>query len=190
VAYAREEHAPAGVDAIDWMLLTSESILALADAEARIDWYGLRWIIEEFHKTEKSGCGLERVQLKSVEAIQRWAALVAVIAVRLIQLRDLAHGAVSASVDDPASPANQPETLREFVPRPWVRIVAKLAQCDWIELTPRRFWLTIAKRGGYLARKNDGLPGWSTIWRGWYDIMLMVHGAELLAPPQEDATCV
>jgi len=115
---------------------------------------------------------------------------VAIIAVRLIQLRDLAQEAVSETSDDPSSPANQPEALQAFVPRPWVLIVAKLAQCDGIELTPRRFWLTIAKRGGYLARKGDGPPGWSTIWRGWYDIMLMVHGAELLAPTAEGGTCV
>jgi hypothetical protein len=133
---------------------------------------------------------LERVQLKSAEAIKRWAALVAITAVRLIQLRDLAQGAVSEAPDDPSSPANQPETLQAFVPRPWVRIVAKPAQCEGIELTPRRFLLTIAKRGGYLARKGDGPPGCSTLWRGWYDIMLMVHGAELLAPIAEGGTGV
>ena len=89
-----------------------------------------------------------------------------------------------------SSPANQPEALQAFVPCPWVLIVAKLAQCDGIELTPRRFWLTIAKRGGYLARKGNGPPEWSTTWRGWYEIMLMVHGAELLAPIAEGGTCV
>jgi len=190
VVYAHEENAPDGVEPIEWMLLTSEAVLTLANAEERIDWYGLRWIIEEFHKSEKTGCRLERVQLKSAEAIKRWAALVAITAVRLIQLRDLAQGAVSETSDDPSSPANQPEALQAFVPRPWVLIVAKLAQCAWIELTPRRFWLTIAKRGGYLARKGDGPPGWSTTWRGWYEIMLMVHGAELLAPIAEGGTCV
>ena len=36
----------------------------------------------------------------------------------------------------------------------------------------------------------SGPPGWSTIWRGWYEIMLMGHGAELLAPIAEGGTCV
>jgi hypothetical protein len=190
VVYAREEHAPDGVEPIDWMLLTSEGVLKPADAEERIDWYGLRWIIEEFHKSEKSGCCLERVQLKSARAIQNWAALVAIVAVRLIQLRDLAQEAVRESTDDPSAPGNRAEVLRTFVPRPWVLIVAKLAHCHWIERTPRQFWLTLAKRGGYLARKGDGLPGWSAIWRGWYEIMLMVHGAELLVPTLETGNCV
>jgi hypothetical protein len=81
VVYAREDPAPDGVEPIEWMLLTSEAVLTVADAEERIDWYGLRWILEEFHKAEKSGCRLERVQLKTAEAIKNWAALVAVIAV-------------------------------------------------------------------------------------------------------------
>ena len=59
------------------MLLTSEAVLTLANAEERMDGYGVRWIIEEFHKSEKAGCRLERVQLKSAEAIKRWAALAA-----------------------------------------------------------------------------------------------------------------
>ncbi len=190
VLCAREDHAPDGVEPIEWILLTSEAVISVAHAEERIDWYGLRWIVEEFHKVEKSGCRLERVQLKTAAAITCWAALVAIAAVRLIQLRDLAQGAVSETADDPSSPANQPEVWQAPVPRSWVLIVAKLAKCDGIELTPRRFWMSIAKRGGYLARKGDGPPGWSTIWRGWYEIMLMVQGAELLAPVVAGETCV
>ena len=113
VVYAREENAPDGVEPIAWMLLTREAVLTLANAEERMDGYGVRWIIEEFHKSEKTGCRWERVQLKSAEAIKRWAALVAITAVRLIQLRDLAQGAVSEAPDNPSSPANQPEALKE-----------------------------------------------------------------------------
>jgi hypothetical protein len=184
--YAREENAPDGVEPIEWMLLTSEAVNTLDGAEERIDWYGLRWIVEEFHKAEKSGCGLERVQLKTASAITNWAALVAVMAVRLIQLRDMAQEAVGDTTDDASSPAHRPEALRAVVPRSWVLVVAKLAKCDWIELTPRRFWLTLAKRGGYLARSNDGPPGWSAIWRGWHEIMLMVQGFELLGQAEKD----
>ena len=35
--------------------------------------------------------------------------------------------------------------------------------------------------GPYLGRLGygDGPPGWQAIWRGWYDIMTMVRGAEM-----------
>jgi len=188
--YAQEQNPPPGVDGIEWMLLTSEATETLADAQTWIDCYGLRWMVEEFHKVEKTGCRLETVQLKSAEALKRWAALVAVAAVRLIQLRDLAQGAVAEPTADPSSPTNQPEALTALVPDTWLRIVAKLAQCEPAKLTPRCFWLTIAKRGGFLGRTHDGAPGWITIWRGWYEILLMVHGAELLALPPEAKSCV
>lgn len=190
VVSAREENPPANVDGIDWMLLTSEAVECFADAEERIDWYGLRWVIEEFHKVEKTGCRLETVQLKTVEGIERWAALVAITAVRLIQMRDLAQGAVAEDADDPSLPSNQPEVLQAAVPRTWRLIVAKLGKHAPMTLTPRQFWLTVAKRGGYLGRKRDGPPGWLVIWRGWYDILLMVHGAELLAVDLQGNTCV
>lgn len=182
VVYAVEEHPPVGVEAIDWMLLTSETVNTFEQACERIDWYTCRWRIEEWHKAEKTGCRLEASQLKDAEAIKCLAALVAVIAVRMIQLRELAQMATAPPVgdgQDPNSPAHQPEALQAVVPRSWVAVVAYLAKCRPERLTPRLFWLTIAKRGGYIGRKSDGLPGWQTIWRGWYDVMFMVHGWEM-----------
>lgn len=52
------------------------------------------------------------------------------------------------------------------------------------KLTPREFRLRIARQGGYIACKNDGRPGWSTIRKGWYDLMFMFQGAELMAAPR------
>jgi len=149
----------------------------------------LRWLIEEWHRVEKTGCRLETSQLKTAEGIKRWAALVAVAAIRLLQLRDLAQTAVGDQAEEPASPANQPAALQELVPRTWLLIVARLAKRDAETLTPRQFWLTIAKRGGFIGRKRDGQPGWMTIWRGWYDVMMMVQGAELLSPAPQPRSC-
>lgn len=180
VVYVREENPPTEVEGIEWMLLTSEAVETSEEACERIDWYSLRWVIEEWHRAEKTGCRLEASQLKSAAAIESLAAFVAIVAVRLMQLRDLAQVAVKEPGEDPTLPANDPEALQAAVPRTWLLIVAKLAKCEPADLTPRGFWLTIAKRGGFIGRKSDGMPGWLTIWRGWYDIMLMVQGAELL----------
>ena len=194
--YAREECPPVDVEGIDmvdgieWMLLTSEVVENFDAACTRLDWYTLRWVIEEWHRAEKTGCRLEASQLTTAEGIKRLAALLAIVAVRLMQLRDLAQIATKAAADDPSLPANQPQALQAAVPDTWLLLVAKLAKCDPLELTPRAFWLTIAKKGGFLGRKHDGQPGWITIWRGWYDIMLMVQGADLLAPDGATKTYV
>ncbi len=177
--YVVETNPPAGVEAIEWMLLTSEAVQNLADANERVDWYTYRWLIEEWHKALKTGCRLEASQLKSAEALERLAALAAVVAVRLIQLRDLAQATLDEPAPDPASSSEQPAALQAVVPRAWIIVVSHLAGCAATELTPRLFWRTVAKRGGFIGRKSDGVPGWQTIWKGWREIMLLVQGFEL-----------
>ena len=45
--------------------------------------------------------------------------------------------------------------------------------------THQHLLVSIARLGGFLARKNDGPPGWQTIWRGWQNLMLLLEGYEL-----------
>lgn len=49
-----------------------------------------RWIIEEFHRVEKEGCRLQATQLDDASDIGRLASITAIVAVRLLQLRDAA----------------------------------------------------------------------------------------------------
>jgi len=68
-----------------------------------------------------------------------------------------------------------------LMPPLWIAVVARLARSTPDTLTPRIFWRTIAQRGGWLARKHDGRPGWKTLWDGWHQVALMVQGAALIA---------
>ena len=77
VVYAVEVNPPAGVsEPIDWMLLTSEPVNHARGALRIIGYYRRRWVIEEYHKVQKSGCGLEHSQLQDVDALggdwRRW----------------------------------------------------------------------------------------------------------------------
>jgi hypothetical protein len=186
VVYAWEEHPPAGeyVQQVEWLLVTSEPATDAADAERIMSWYANRWVIEEWHRVLKEGCKLEQSQLDEADDVRRLAAILSVVAVRMLQMRDLAGmNTAQGAAADPR--ADDPAALRNFVPKGWLLIVGKLAGQDPAELTPRTFWLTIAKKGGYPARRRDGRPGWKAIWRGWYDIALMVRGAELVLPDAE-----
>jgi hypothetical protein len=181
--HLREVDPPEDAEPIDWMLLTGEPVETFADAVRLVGYYQQRWVIEEWHRALKEGCRLEQCQLASIENLRRLAALLSIIAVRLLQLRDL------ADPERQPSTADQPEALRRTCPALWVRLVAALAGTDPTQLTPRQFFLTIAKRGGHLARKRDGRPGWKTLWRGWYDITQMVRGAELIHQHPHPAGC-
>lgn len=178
----KEVDPPADVtEPIDWLLLTSETTENVAAAWRRVEWYRCRWLVEEFHKVEKSGCKLEASQLDDAEDIKRLAAIVAVTAVRLLMLRGIVDRARERTDDSPT-------LLRMSVPWLWIVVVAradKKKPLDPRTLGLREFWLRIARRGGYIGRKSDGRPGWSTIWTGFREFMLMFQGAELMTekPP-------
>jgi hypothetical protein len=185
--YATEPKPPKQADPIEWLLLTSEPTETVTETEERLDWYTCRWIVEDFHKVEKTGCRLEASQLDDAEDVQRLAAIVGVTAVRLLMLRYLAQRAI-----DPTIPAAEPEELQRAVPWLWIVVVARADKKDSVDpqkLTPREFWLRIARQGGYIGRSSDGRPGWSTIWKGWYDFMFMFHGAELMAEAPMPPKC-
>lgn len=169
--HVREANPPEGFEPIDWMLLTTEPVTDAASARRVIGIYQCRWVIEEWHRALKEGCRLEASQLKSAQAIRRLAAVTSVVAVRLLQLRDLA--------DDPTPAAEDPRVLEREADPLWIQVVAALADTDPRKLSPRGFFRAIARRGGWLARKHDGRPGWKTIWRGWSDVQIMVEGIRL-----------
>ena len=120
---------------------------------------------------------LEQSQLHDEAAFVRLAAIAAVVSVRLVELRDAAR----AMVEDPNKSADDPATLRTLVDWIWIAVVARLAQVESERLTPRRFYETLAKQGGWLARKGDGPPGWQTLYRGWRKVAMLVAGAALFA---------
>ncbi len=168
--YLREENPPSGVEAVDWMLLASEPVKSYADASVIVEIYQTRWVVEEWHRVLKEGCALEQSQAATVEALRRLSALLSIIAVRMLQLRDVARG------DRQSDSA----MLQISVDPIWIQVVALLAKSDPTTLTPAQFWHTVAKRGGFIGRKSDGHPGWKVIWRGWYDISQMVQYAQAL----------
>lgn len=179
--YLSEDGPPKDVDPVDWMLLTGEAVTTVPDAERIVEWYTRRWVIEEWHRVEKEGCRVEASQLDDAEDIKRLAAILSIHAVRMLRLRDLAGSTTKhKSLRSEAKKQSQDrKALQEAVPMSRLVVVASLAGTDPLDLTPRNFWLTIAKRGGWIGRKGDAHPGWKTIWRGWYDVHIMAEGVEL-----------
>jgi hypothetical protein len=168
--YLKEEHPPQDAEPVEWMLISSLEAVSLEQALVIVGYYTCRWVIEEWHRCLKEGCGIEKSQLDEAADIQRLGAIMALLAARLLQMRDLAQGKETC---------DSPEALESQVPAMYRMIVAGLAKVQPDRLTPHVFWRTIAKRGGWLARKHDHPPGWIVLWRGWSDLVQMVRGAEL-----------
>ncbi len=86
---AREVGAPAGVQSMEWLLLTTWPVKTLKMARRLVRWYALRWGIECWHKVLKVVCGVERRQMKSAQALERALALDMIIASRVLLLTRL-----------------------------------------------------------------------------------------------------
>ena len=167
-----ELNPPEGEKAIEWFLLTRVAVNTLADAWERVDWYCMRWTVEEYHKAQKTGCGIELPQFEKVRALQPMIALLSVVAVSLLNLRELSRDAESQ--DKPATViASQEE----------VEVLSGWRYGRRLALTVREYFLALARLGGHQNRKKDHPPGWIVLWRGWQALQLMVTGARAARTP-------
>ena len=86
VVYAREENPPEGADRIEWRLLTTLEIDSPKAALKCVEYYKLRWRIEEFHRVLKSGCGVQKRKQGTADKLRRVIAIDMVIAWRVMLL--------------------------------------------------------------------------------------------------------
>jgi len=79
---------------IQWVLLTTESVDTFENILTVIEYYSLRWRIEEWHKVLKSGCEIEDRQLQTWERMEVLLSVYSVIAWKVLELRELARGEI------------------------------------------------------------------------------------------------
>lgn len=162
-----EDDPPDGVTPLHWLLLSDWPCTTLTEARRVIGAYTRRWLIEEYHKSLKTGTSIEETQLSTAERVETLLAIHAVVATDLVQLKLLTKQCPDDPVGEDMIPEDSLHLLEQEYGRP---------PNGWTNKTLIR---TIAKMGGYLGRKNDGPPGWLTIWRGLYQLMLMTRGYRL-----------
>jgi Transposase DNA-binding/Transposase DDE domain len=161
-----EEHAPDGEKPLEWVLLTSVPTTTMEQAWERVEWYKHRWLVEDYHQCLKSGCRIEERQLQQVDSLIRLLGFLSPLAIRLLQVRELAR------VD--------PERLASEVIDPlMLAVLAERSDQSPTTMTLSTFWIEIARLGGYLARSSDGSPGWRTIWKGWLFLQTLLEGVQL-----------
>ena len=165
----REVHAPEEVkEPLQWTLLTSLPCRTLAQTQRVVGRYTARWWVEEYHKALKSGAGVEDSQLERGGRLEPLIAVLAIVAVRLLNTKMLAR---SRPEGTEAKESFGPEALAILEKR-WGR-----PKGGW---NNQNVLVATARLGGFLARKHDGMPGWQTIWRGWQRLRWMCEGLESL----------
>jgi hypothetical protein len=162
VVEAREINPSKGATPVRWVLHTSEPVNTFEKAWQILEYYEVRWLIEEFHKCLKTGCRLESRLYETAARLEAVAGMLSVLAVRLLQMKSVAR--------------RQPELPAEHVvPKAWLEMLRALRQRPIY--TIRDFIRHLAGLGGFLMRKSDGEPGWLTIWRGFKKLLLCLSGA-------------
>jgi transposase-like protein len=167
VVIARETDPPAGEEAVEWILLTDCRTETRAEIDVVLQWYERRWVIEDYHKAQKTGCAIEAPQFTKEERLQPVIALLSVVAVLLVNLRWQSR-----------QPACQDKPAREVVPEVYVAVLSvwrdKERKPGW---TVAEFFGALARLGGYLPRHKEGQPGWLVLWRGWRKLQDMLEYA-------------
>lgn len=156
---AREIDAPAGVEPIEWRLLTNRMATTSDEVTELINWYRARWDIEIFFHVLKNACKVEAMQLSHIDNIERALALFMVVAWRIAYLMRL--GRICPDLD--ASLFFDPDEIRGAY------LLTKERRPDRPP-TLNEVLRLVARVGGFLGRKGDGDPGVKTIWQGIQEV--------------------
>jgi Transposase DNA-binding/Transposase Tn5 dimerisation domain/Transposase DDE domain len=156
VVLVTEIDPPEGDTPVEWILLTSLPIDDLEQVRTVIQYYCVRWMIEVFFRTLKSGCRVEKRRLEHIDGVLPCLAVYLIVTWRTLFVCRLGREFPEISCEavfEPAEwksvyyvvrktpPPSCPPTLQEMV-----RMVAQL--------------------GGYVNRKRTDEPGPQTVWLG------------------------
>ncbi|HEX7509413.1 MAG TPA: IS4 family transposase [Polyangia bacterium] len=181
VVLAREQDTtPAGEKPIEWLLLTNRPVATVENINQIVFGYAQRWRIEDFHRTWKSGtCRVEESQLRSAEALIKWATILAAVAVRAERIKHLSR----QEPKRPASDEYSPVEIRAITLLRFGKSAKKhLEAAQGPTLAQATLWL--AQIGGYTGKSSGGPPGSVTLTRGLKEVAAVVRAFDAL-----EATC-
>ena len=162
-----EATGPDAAPGLEWLLLCDQPVTDFAQALVCARQYASRWLIEDFHKALKTGLGAEKLQLQTAARLFAAVALLSVVALALVDLREKSR----LEPDAPAEAAGL--TINEL----WVLRHQSRRPLDSV----RAVYLAVAALGGHLGRTGDGPPGWQTLWLGRRSLRLLAEGVNMAA---------
>lgn len=189
---AREIDPPAGVEPIEWVLITDWKVQSLKMARRLVRWYGLRWGIECWHQVLKDVCGVETRQMKTASALERALVLDMIVAWRAQMLCRLGKESPNLpaqlyysqaelavlEVYKKKAPAATSEPSRSLVaPKPGSTTLDASVARGSMSLAQAN--LLVAMLGGFWGRKGDGHPGAESLGRGLELLGALVHYCEI-----------
>ena len=136
-----------GSNELEWLLVTNLEVARAEDALEKVGWYEARWLIEEYHKCLKTGCAIEKSQLKTSEGLFGLLGFLGVIATQLLAIKFFAR-------------QHSLERAKDYFPALGIQLLCSRYNVSPDNMTCNQFWRSIAQLGGFIGRKSDGDPGW------------------------------
>ena len=170
VILAEEASPPENDTPVRWLLLTDLPVTCLGDARECVRRYTLRWLIERYHYVLKTGCEIQKSQLRSADRLERLLALYCAVALRLLWMTYAAR----VNSDAPCTAAYTDLEWRTLYE---LRHRGAPVPTEPPSLRDATRWT--ASLGGFLARKGDGEPGAKTLWRGLMRLQDIIIGVLL-----------
>lgn len=153
-----ELQPPAGCEPVRWLLVTTLPIATIEDVQRVVAIYCVRWQIEVYFRTLKSGCRIEDRQFETLRRLENALAVYSIIAWRVLYLCHLGREC--------------PDLCCEvvFTPSEW-KSIYRVRHGHVPEQPPtlRQMIRLIASFGGYVLRAKTE-PGTQTLWLGLHHL--------------------
>ena len=152
----RETDPPEGDVRVEWLLLTSLPIENAAAVRQVIEYYCVRWMIEIFFRTLKSGCRAEERRFETIDRQLRCLAVYLIVAWRTLYVCRLGQACPDvscAAVFEPAEWKAVYRVVKNKPPPPHPPPLGEMVRM-------------VAQLGGYVNRPRRDPPGPQTVWLG------------------------
>jgi hypothetical protein len=155
VVLVEEPHPPDGAAPIQWLLITTLPIEKLEQVQQIVSYYSVRWQVEIYFRTLKSGCRIEDRQFETLDRLLNCLAVYSIIAWKIMYLCRLGR----------TCPDLDCEII--FAPSEWksVYMIVRREEPPVTPPTLNEMIRMIATLGGYVNRRTTQ-PGPQTLWLG------------------------
>ncbi|MGE4001198.1 MAG: IS4 family transposase [Planctomycetaceae bacterium] len=156
VVLVEEVHGPGDGTDVNWLLITSLPLETIAQMELVIDYDVVRWMIEVYFRTLKTGCKVEEIQLEAVHRVKNCLAFYKIIAWRILYLTHLNRECPELPCDAVFAPEEWEAAWQIVKEEPPPKSPPSLGE----------FMKVVAELGGYNHRPGEPPPGPQVIWMG------------------------
>jgi hypothetical protein len=161
-------------ETLHWTLLTTEPVESAEQALKIVSYYEARWKVELFHKVWKTqGTNVENLKMHQYQSLEKAAVILAFIACRLMQLKDMGE-----NKDCGSAPCTLCLTTAQW--KLLYKAIHKKKPAENEIPNVRWAYHSLGKLGKWNDSKRTGRVGWKALNEGLTKLNNMMEALELI----------